>query len=112
MNSEPRQDHASSRKSLADRARETSAKIKSQLAYWKALYAHPRTPRPARILLWIAVAYLLSPIDLIPDCIPVIGYLDDLLLIPALIGLALWLIPSAVKAECRTSKDEENPSAK
>lgn len=52
------------------------------------------TPVIAKIVAGITVAYALSPIDLIPDFIPVLGYLDDLILLPALIGLTIKLIPS------------------
>jgi uncharacterized membrane protein YkvA (DUF1232 family) len=52
------------------------------------------------------VAYALSPIDLIPDFIPVLGYVDDVLLLPALIWLAVRMIPEAVLAECRTRGEE------
>lgn len=62
---------------------------------------HRQTPAAAKILACIAVGYALSPIDLIPDFIPVLGYLDDLLLLPALIVLAVKLIPEAVMKECR-----------
>lgn len=60
-----------------------------------------RTPLLAKILAAIAVAYALSPIDLIPDFIPVIGYLDDVLLLPILIVAAVKLIPEPVWADCR-----------
>ena len=61
----------------------------------------PRTPWPAKLLAGLVVAYALSPIDLIPDFIPVLGYLDDLLLIPAGIWLVLRLIPPEVIADAR-----------
>ena len=48
-----------------------------------------------------ALAYLLSPIDLIPDWIPILGYLDDLFIVPGLIYAALAIIPASVKKECR-----------
>lgn len=60
-----------------------------------------RTPPLAKILAAIAVAYALSPIDLIPDFIPVIGYLDDVLLLPILIVAAVKLIPEQVWADCK-----------
>jgi len=61
----------------------------------------PRTPWPAKVVIAMVVAYALSPIDLIPDFIPVLGYLDDVLLLPLGIYLALKLIPAAVLADAR-----------
>src|SRR5512141_2352532 len=61
----------------------------------------PRTPWYAKGLVFLVVAYALSPIDLIPDFVPVLGYLDDLILIPAGIALALRLIPAEVMSESR-----------
>jgi uncharacterized membrane protein YkvA (DUF1232 family) len=61
----------------------------------------PRTPWYARAVAGAVVAYALSPIDLIPDFIPVIGYLDDLIVVPLGIALALKLIPAPVMADCR-----------
>lgn len=62
---------------------------------------HPETPWYAKLLVAAIVAYAFSPVDLIPDFIPVLGYLDDLILIPIGIALAIKIIPSAVLAECR-----------
>lgn len=62
---------------------------------------HPATPWYAKLLVATIVAYALSPIDLIPDFIPVLGYLDDLLLLPLGIALSIRLIPGPVLAECR-----------
>lgn len=67
---------------------------------------HPATPWHAKALGAFVVAYALSPIDLIPDFIPVLGYVDDVLLLPGLIWLAIRLIPQAVLAECRAKADE------
>jgi uncharacterized membrane protein YkvA (DUF1232 family) len=58
------------------------------------------TPLLAKIIIGITVAYALSPIDLIPDFIPVLGYLDDIIILPLLIAWALKLIPPAVMSEC------------
>jgi len=63
----------------------------------------PRVPWYAKALAIAIAAYALSPIDLIPDFIPVIGYLDDLILLPLGIWLAISLIPPEVMAECRAS---------
>ena len=61
----------------------------------------PRTPWYAKLLVAGIVAYAFSPIDLIPDFIPVIGYLDDLILLPMAIALALKMVPHSVLVECR-----------
>lgn len=61
----------------------------------------PRTPWYAKVLVAAIVAYAFSPIDLIPDFIPVLGYLDDLVLVPLGIALAIKLVSDAVLAECR-----------
>jgi len=62
----------------------------------------PRTPWVAKIIAFLTIAYALSPIDLIPDFIPILGYLDDLIIVPAGIALAIRLIPAEVLAEART----------
>lgn len=64
-------------------------------------YQHPKTPWYAKLVIALTVAYALSPIDLIPDFIPVLGYLDDLLIVPAGISLSVKLIPEDVMAGCR-----------
>ena len=70
------------------------------LALWYAL-RHPRTPFAAKVVAAIVVAYAVSPIDLIPDFIPVLGLLDDLVLLPLGIALCLKLLPADVMSECR-----------
>ncbi|WP_345977687.1 DUF1232 domain-containing protein [Sulfurimonas sp. HSL3-7] len=69
-------------------------------------YHHKDVPIVAKVVAVIVVAYALSPIDLIPDFIPVIGYLDDFLLVPLGIALAIWLIPEAVWKECKEKAKE------
>lgn len=70
------------------------------IALWLAP-RHPRVPWHAKVVAAAVAAYALSPIDLIPDFIPVLGYLDDLLIVPAGIWLAVKLIPPDVMAELR-----------
>jgi uncharacterized membrane protein YkvA (DUF1232 family) len=65
-------------------------------------YRDPRTPWPARLALALLVGYALSPVDLIPDFIPVIGLLDDLVIIPLGIYFALKLVPPPVMADARS----------
>ena len=60
-----------------------------------------RTPWYAKILAGAIVAYALSPIDLIPDFVPVLGYLDDVIIVPLGLGLARRMVPDAVMADCR-----------
>ena len=64
-------------------------------------YRDPRVPWYARIVAALVIGYAFSPLDLIPDPIPVLGYLDDLILLPLGIALVLRLIPAPVMAECR-----------
>lgn len=87
----------STRNKLAELGRQ----LKARAAYYRALYGDPRTPLLARVLLWLAVAYALMPLDLIPDFLPVVGHLDDLVLIPALLWLALRWVPREVVADHR-----------
>ena len=69
-------------------------------------YKDPRVPWYARIFAACVVRYAFSPIDLIPDPIPILGYLDDLILIPLGVLLALKMIPKEVMAECRELSQE------
>ncbi|WP_328485339.1 YkvA family protein [Methylobacillus arboreus] len=67
---------------------------------------HPQTPWLARVLLGLAVGYLLLPFDLIPDFIPILGQLDDLVIVPGLFYLGIKCVPAAVVAECRQQVTE------
>lgn len=67
---------------------------------------HPATPWYAKAMGGLVVAYALSPIDLIPDFIPVLGYVDDVLLLPVLIWLTVKLLPDGVLHDCRRQADE------
>ncbi len=73
-------------------------------------YRDPRTPWYARLLAILVIAYAFSPIDLIPDPIPVLGYLDDLVLVPLGIVLTIKLIPPHVLADCRARAAEADRS--
>ena len=83
------------------RLREIAHSIKQELEVYRLVLADRRTPRVARWLLALAIAYLASPVDLIPDFVPVLGYLDDVLVVPGLVYLALRMIPAEVVAEAR-----------
>jgi uncharacterized membrane protein YkvA (DUF1232 family) len=75
------------------------------VALWLAA-RDPRVPLPAKLVAGLVAAYALSPIDLIPDFIPVLGLLDDLILVPLGLWLALRLIPPEIMAELRGAADE------
>lgn len=83
------------------RLRRAYQAAKNELGVYRCVMQHPRTPRAARWLLGLAVGYLLTPVDLVPDFIPVLGHLDDVVIVPALIAAAKRLIPAAVWTECR-----------
>ena len=90
------------------------AHLKAQAKALKAeLYAlyyaaqDARTPWYAKALMLFTVAYAMSPIDLIPDFIPVLGYLDDLLILPACIAISIRLIPEEVMADARIRAQEQ-----
>ncbi len=85
------------RSSLAKRASKMKRRLWAIYLAWK----DPATPFVARLAIAAAIAYALSPIDLIPDFIPLLGQLDDVIIVPALIALALRLTPPAVAARCR-----------
>ena len=84
-----------------ERWKQRARKLKTEIYALYLAYQDPRVPWYARLLAACVVGYAFSPIDLIPDPIPILGYLDDLILLPLGIALALKLIPSAVMAECR-----------
>ena len=78
-----------------------ASKLKAEFAFYQRLQQHPNTPKLAKFCLWMAIGYLLMPFDLIPDFLPVIGQLDELVIIPFLLYCALKLTPQIIIAECR-----------
>lgn len=85
--------------------KERAKKIKIDIPAVFIALKKKETPLPAKILAGVTIAYALSPIDLIPDFIPVLGYLDDILLLPILISLTVKFIPDEVFAECREESE-------
>lgn len=84
-------------------------RFKQELAVYRLVLRHPKTPWPAKAILWLAIGYLVMPFDLIPDFIPVLGQLDELVILPGLVYLALKLTPAEIVAECRMAmKDNDN----
>ena len=75
--------------------------VKRELKVYRLLLGDGRTPMLARVLLAIAVFYTVSPVDLIPDFIPIIGILDDIIIVPGLVIIVLKLIPKELVEDCR-----------
>ena len=90
---------------MVGRWRERVAALKADTYAIYLASRDPRVPWPAKLVAALTVAYALSPIDLIPDFIPVLGYLDDLVLVPLGLKLAIRLIPPSVLAEHRAEAD-------
>ena len=85
----------------AERFKRWAGRLKAEVYALYLAYKDPRVPWYARIFAACVVGYAFSPIDLIPDPLPVLGYLDDLILIPLGVALAIRMIPEDVLAECR-----------
>ena len=92
--------------SLLEQLKLRARRLKSETFTLYLAARDPRTPWYAKLLVASIVAYAFSPIDLIPDFIPVIGYLDDLILLPLGIALAIRMVPGSVLAECRVRAQE------
>lgn len=94
------------------RAKSKAREIKQNIFVLYLSYKDPRVPWYAKLFAFVVVAYAFSPIDLIPDFIPIIGYLDDLLIVPLGITLALKMIPTPVIEECKVKAEEIRKSGK
>ena len=86
---------------MLEKLKQIAAQLKAEFEFYRRLQQHPETPMLAKALLWFAIGYVLMPFDLIPDFLPVIGQLDDLVIVPILLYYALKLTPAAVIAACR-----------
>ena len=89
---------------MRDRIQSLVRAFQQKLGVYRSVMTDQRCPRLARWLLWGALAYALSPIDLIPDFIPVLGHLDDVLVLPVLVWFAARLIPNELIAEHRANR--------
>src|SRR6266705_2239510 len=88
--------------SVFDNLKAVGRGLKRELQVYQLVLKDSRTPKPAKWLLGLAVGYTLLPFDLIPDFLPVIGYLDDVIIVPALVIIALRLVPAEVVVDCRS----------
>ena len=100
--------------SMVDAWKQRARQLKGLVYALYLAYRDPRTPRHARLVASCVVAYAFSPLDLIPDPIPVLGYLDDLVLIPLGVALAVTLIPADVwvdaQAEAAARQERWGPT--
>ena len=87
--------------SLKDRAKQLKTDIPAVFLALK----RKEMPWGAKVLAALTIGYALSPIDLIPDFIPVLGYLDDLIILPAMVALTVKLIPAEVMDDCRAQAE-------
>lgn len=71
--------------------------LKQEIRFYKSILSDSKTPKASKILLSIAIFYLFLPFDLIPDFIPILGQLDDLVIIPLLFYLAIRMVPSDIQ---------------
>lgn len=98
--------------SLIDKLKQRARQLKLESQVLMLAYRDKRTPLAAKILIGLTVGYLLSPVDLIPDFIPVLGLLDDLIIVPLLISLSVRLIPEIVLIEARQKIKDNLPEPK
>lgn len=88
-------------KNILERLKSVGKNLKQELRVYKLILKDRRTPKTAKLLLALAIGYTMLPFDIIPDFIPVIGHLDDAIIVPALVIAALKLIPKEVIEDCR-----------
>ena len=86
---------------MFDKLKSLGKQLKREFAVYRLVLKHPQTPWIAKLFLGLAIGYLLLPFDLIPDFIPVIGQLDDVVIIPLLLYMALLFIPKSIIQSCR-----------
>lgn len=99
-----------------EKIKQWAKKLKQNLLALYFAYQNKQTPLSAKILIFIVLSYALSPIDLIPDFIPILGYLDDIILIPLGISLSIKLIPKKIweqaKEQAESSDIKKLPKSK
>jgi uncharacterized membrane protein YkvA (DUF1232 family) len=90
-----------------EKMRAVAKRTKREVQVYQRVLRDPRTPLPAKLFLGLAVGYIMMPFDLIPDFIPVLGQLDDILIVPGLVLIALKLLPPALLEEHRAAVAEQ-----
>ena len=99
-------------RTLNQRLKQWARKLKNDVIAMYFALKHPQTPLYAKVFAAIIVGYALSPLDLIPDFIPILGYLDDAIFLPLGIALAIRLIPTNVLDACREEAKNNPPTMK
>ena len=94
------------------RLKSTTRSIKRELFVYQEVLRDDRTPKTAKLFLGLAIGYLCLPFDLIPDFIPILGHLDDVIIIPLLVYIALRFIPAHLIEEHRAVYVKRNPPGK
>ena len=86
---------------MLERIRRIAESARGEMSFYKRVLRDTRTPTLCKVLLALAVGYLMLPFDLIPDCIPLLGHLDDVIIVSILLILALKMMPPDVIRDCR-----------
>lgn len=86
---------------MIEKLKSITKHLKQEFTVYRLVLKHSQTPWIAKVFLGLAVGYLLLPFDLVPDFIPVLGQLDDVIIIPILVYIALLFIPQSVIQKCR-----------
>lgn len=92
---------------MLEKLKSLSKHLKQEFEVYRLVLKHPETPWVAKLFLGLAIGYLLMPFDLIPDFIPVLGQLDEVVIIPVLVYIALLFIPKHIIQHCR---EQINPA--
>jgi uncharacterized membrane protein YkvA (DUF1232 family) len=100
------------KESMIEKWKQDAQNLKKESYALFLAYKDPRTPWYAKLFTGLVVAYAFSPLDLIPDFIPILGYLDDLILVPLGAAAAIKMIPPEVMAECRVKAQMEMDKGK
>lgn len=87
---------------MFEKLKNIAKKLKQEIKVYECILKDSRTPKLPKFVLGMAVGYTLLPFDLIPDFIPFVGHLDDIIIVPSLVILALKMIPKEIVDDCRS----------
>ncbi|MBI1912184.1 MAG: DUF1232 domain-containing protein [Deltaproteobacteria bacterium] len=79
----------------------SAKELKNKLNTYRLVVKDKRTPKAAKMLLWLAIGYTVMPFDIIPDFIPIIGHIDDAIIVPLLIVIAVKMVPNEVMEDAK-----------